>query len=271
MKQKRPSRNANKNNKLPAKNKGGRPTKYKPEFNEMAYELCKWGGLDDKKLAKVFKTTETTITTWKHKYPEFLLSLKQGKIEFDTDNVENALLQRALGYHHREVQYFSHNGIVTDQRITTKQYPPETGACIKWLMNRRGKDWSEKDQEKDPPIQQTINVYNLPVDDIRNIRDIVGRANQKSLEHTMSKGFYRAGLGGGGAIQPFHTRLAHRCHNRPPRSSLPQRNQQAHNQHSPKAYEILIGGSILACLGMGQAPWVQVPLYLLWGEAGLEG
>lgn len=174
------------NNSLPVKNKRGRgrPTKYKPEYNEMAYELCKWGGLDDKKLAKVFKTTETSITTWKHKYPDFLLSLKKGKIEFDTDNVENALLQRALGYQHPEVQFFSHNGIVTDERTTVKQYPPETGACIKWLMNRRGKDWSEKDQEKELPVNQTINIYNLPLEDVRNIRDIVGRANPKALEHT---------------------------------------------------------------------------------------
>lgn len=186
MNQKRPSRKVSNNNNLPVKKKRGRgqPTKYREEFNEMAYELCKWGGLDDKKLAKVFKVTEDCITKWKHRHPEFLLSLKKGKVEYDTDNVENALLQRALGYQHPEIQFFSHNGVVTDERVTTKQYPPETGACIKWLMNRRGKDWSEKDQEKDPPVNQTINIFNLPIDDIRNIRDIVGRADPKSLEHT---------------------------------------------------------------------------------------
>lgn len=183
---KRPSRKVNKNNNLPIKEKRGkgRPTKYKPEFNERAYELCRWGGVGDVILAKAFKTSKVSINAWKHQYPDFLNSLKKGKIEYDTDNVESALLQRALGYHHQEVQFFSHNGIVTDQRETTKQYPPETGACIKWLMNRRGKDWSERDQEKELPTNQTINIYNLPLEDVRNIRDIVRRADPKTLKHS---------------------------------------------------------------------------------------
>jgi hypothetical protein len=183
MKQKRPSRNTNKNNKLPAKNKGGRPTKYKPEFNEMAYELCKWGGLDDKKLAKVFKTSEVSINAWKHKHPDFLKSLCDGKREFDTDNVEASFLQEALGYEYVEVS------TVDGPRGRTvshhQKWARGNGSNAKnWLAVRRPKIWGSQIPEKDPPIQQTINVYNLPVDDIRNIRDIVGRANQKSLEHT---------------------------------------------------------------------------------------
>jgi hypothetical protein len=181
---KRPSRKTSNNNNLSVKkkNKGGRPTKYDPKFDEMAYELCKWGGLDDKKLAKVFKVSEETINVWKHRYPEFLKSLKKGKREFDTDNVEEALLRRAKGYDIPDMEYFSHRGIVTDQRERIKHIPPDTGACIWWLKVRRGKEWSEKDPEKDPPTTQTINIYNLPLEDVRNIRDIVGRANQKSLE-----------------------------------------------------------------------------------------
>jgi hypothetical protein len=121
----------------------GRPTEYREEFNEQAEKLCTIFGACDKKLGKFFKVSKTTITNWKSTYPEFLASIKKGKDIFDAENVEASLLERACGYQHEEIKYFAHEGVVTDERVVIKQYPPETTAAIFWLKNRHPDRWKD--------------------------------------------------------------------------------------------------------------------------------
>ena len=72
----------------------GRPSKYNSKVHpSMAKILCELGATDQK-LIEAFGISETTLTTWKNKHPEFLASLKRGKAEIDKQ-VENALLRRA--------------------------------------------------------------------------------------------------------------------------------------------------------------------------------
>ena len=75
-----------------------RPPKYKPEYNKIVYEMCKKNGYTDKQLANLLSVNPDTITEWKKVYPEFSVSLKSGKDEFDTEVVEKTLLKRASGY-----------------------------------------------------------------------------------------------------------------------------------------------------------------------------
>ena len=56
----------------------GRPTEYKPEYDEQAYNYCLLGATD-KQLATFFDVSEQTINAWKHKHPSFLESLRRGK------------------------------------------------------------------------------------------------------------------------------------------------------------------------------------------------
>lgn len=136
----------------------GRPTKYKEEYNLVAENACKYNGFDDKKLAKLFDTTEVTINAWKKEHPEFLKSIKRGKDKHDVEKVEISLLQRALGYEHEEIIFFSHKGVVTDQRTVIKHYPPDTAAAFIWLKNRHPERWKDK---------QTIEHEGLTVNIIR--------------------------------------------------------------------------------------------------------
>lgn len=119
----------------------GRPTKYEPSFNKQVVKLCRLGATD-KEIADFFNVCEKTINNWKTDYPEFLQSIKKGKIEADM-KVANSLFKRATGYEHKEDKIFNANGeplIVP----TIKHYPPDPTAIIFWLKNRQPNTWRDK-------------------------------------------------------------------------------------------------------------------------------
>jgi len=120
---------------------GGRPDKYDVKYNEQVFKLCLLGATD-KQIADFFGVCEKTINNWKKKEPEFLQSLKKGKMQADAE-IASALYHRAKGYSHPEDKIFNDNGsslIVP----TTKHYPPDTGAAFIWLKNRAG--WKDKQE-----------------------------------------------------------------------------------------------------------------------------
>jgi hypothetical protein len=125
-----------------ATHRGGRPTAYKPEYAKEAYEYCAIFGADDKMLAKKFGVAESTLYLWKQQHPEFSEALKRGKDEFDTQNVEQSLLKRAMGY-----------------TLDGKHYPADTTACIFWLKNRQPRKWRDK-QELEHTGELRINIVN---------------------------------------------------------------------------------------------------------------
>ena len=129
--------------KTPAKKKGagGRPSKFKPEFQTLARQFAELGATDAQ-MAKNFGVTEQTFNNWKKTHPEFFESLKDGKTIAD-DAVEQSLFHRATGYSHPEDKILSTKfGVETIPTI--KHYPPDTTACIFWLKNRRGGEWRDK-------------------------------------------------------------------------------------------------------------------------------
>lgn len=118
----------------------GQPTKYKDEYAKQAYKLCLLGSTDED-MADFFEVSKSTINNWKHDYPEFLDSIKRGKISADA-NVASRLYKRAIGYEHDEDKIFNNNGeplIVP----TTKHVQPDTTAAIFWLKNRQPKMWRD--------------------------------------------------------------------------------------------------------------------------------
>ena len=57
--------------------------------------------------------------------------------------VAEKLYQRAKGHKHPETKVFCKDGkIVTYE--ATKHYPPDTGAAIIWLKNRRSNTWRDR-------------------------------------------------------------------------------------------------------------------------------
>lgn len=126
------------------KNKGGRPSRYRPEYDEQARKLCMLGYVD-KRLADFFGVSEMTINEWKKRHPSFLSALRAGK-EGPNMEVASALYQRAVGYSHPEVDIKVVNGTIVQTKLT-KHYPPDTAAAALWLTNREPDLWKAKRAE----------------------------------------------------------------------------------------------------------------------------
>ena len=127
---------------------------YREIYPEQAYKLALLGAIDTE-LADFFGVCEDTIHEWKKVFPEFSESIKRGKLQADAEVAEK-LFHRAKGYSHAEVKVFCHEGKITTHEVT-KHYPPDTGAAMAWLKNRRKKDWRDShdfltDGEKIAPV-----------------------------------------------------------------------------------------------------------------------
>ena len=118
-----------------------RPTDYRQEYAEQARKLCLLG-FTDKQLAVFFGVNESTINRWKHKYPEFCMSIKSGKVIADAQVVES-LYNRATGIEVTEVEVRD-DGKKKVKRVTKKHIPPDPTAQIFWLKNRQPELWRDK-------------------------------------------------------------------------------------------------------------------------------
>jgi hypothetical protein len=116
-----------------------RKTKYNPDFDKQACELCLMGATDDI-LAEFFQVHKDTINEWKRRHKSFSDSLRRGKLEADSQ-VAAALYKRALGFKIEERLY--EDGVL--HRLTKKELPPDTGAIKMWLSNRQPLLWREFD------------------------------------------------------------------------------------------------------------------------------
>ncbi len=123
------------------KKRSGRPTKYKPDFCEQAYKLCKAGAINPDLAAK-FGVAEATVSVWRKKHPEFQDAVKSGKRECD-HKVEHSLYERAMGYTHPEEKIFQQNGEIVGVTVA-KHYPPDSTSMIFWLKNRDPARWRDK-------------------------------------------------------------------------------------------------------------------------------
>lgn len=121
----------------------GRPTDYKPEYDEQAYKLCRLGAID-RDLADFFGVTEQTVNNWKNNHPTFFESIKESKADLDA-KVERSLFERATGYSHPEDKIMQNNGepVIVP---TMKHYPPDPASMIFWLKNRKPAVWRDKQE-----------------------------------------------------------------------------------------------------------------------------
>lgn len=123
---------------------GEKNSKYKPEYDEQARKLCRLGA-DDNALADFFNVAASTVNLWKKKHSTFSESLRQGKMDYDTDLIEASLAKRAKGYTVTELtkeEGTNAHGSFSKTVEREKHFPADTSAMIFWLRNRRGKDWS---------------------------------------------------------------------------------------------------------------------------------
>lgn len=123
-------------------------SKYEKNFPERA-EAYMNEGHTEAELAKHLGVSNSTLAVYKNKYPDFLDAIKKGKVQTD-ENVENALLKRAMGYEYEEVrkEYIEDEEGNQTGRVRVirqiKQVQPDTTAQIFWLKNRRPDDWRDR-------------------------------------------------------------------------------------------------------------------------------
>jgi hypothetical protein len=130
----------------------GRPSRYKPEYVNMAKHAARLGATDAD-LAKIFGVSDATIDNWKAQHLDFLGSLKAGKEEAD-DRVEQSLYQRAVGYSFNSEKIFCNkDGEVTRVPII-EHVPPDVTAQIFWLKNRDPAHWRDAWQ-----VEHTLGKY----------------------------------------------------------------------------------------------------------------
>ncbi len=120
---------------------GGRPSKYKPEYADLARKFGLLGATNED-LGRMFEVDVTTIDRWIASKPEFCGALKEGR-EVADQHVAERLFKRATGYEHSAVKIMAYEGQSFEHEYVEK-YPPDTTAAIFWLKNRRPDLWRDK-------------------------------------------------------------------------------------------------------------------------------
>lgn len=142
-----------KNNQISVGNNGGAESLYIPEFHPrqvLKYALL---GLTDKQMADLFSISEATFNNWKNEFPEFLESIRAGKMDADA-NVASTLYKRALGHTQKrkvafKVKDYDHKDrqIERVEVVETEEYfPPSDQAINLWLGNRQRSKWGSKSE-----------------------------------------------------------------------------------------------------------------------------
>jgi hypothetical protein len=119
----------------------GRPTKYRPEYDELAFKFCLLGATNDR-LAEMFEVDPSTIDLWIATHESFSGSVKKGRVQADAE-IAHSLYHRGKGYSHPDVHISNFQGEITKTDIT-KHYPPDTAAAFIWLKNRA--NWKDKQE-----------------------------------------------------------------------------------------------------------------------------
>lgn len=155
------------------KNKGGRPTKYKKEYNNQAFELCLLGCTNEE-LAEYFDVDPATIYRWINEYKEFRDTVNLAKLEADA-KVAKALYSRALGCTVKKQQAVKIKiGDTEEIQIVDleTELPPDVGAAKFWLTNRQRSKWKDRqDEDEQTEGKVTTLVLNINTDGTPDLPD----------------------------------------------------------------------------------------------------
>lgn len=142
-------------------NKRGRPTKFKEEYIQEAKELTLLG-YDSVRLAKHFGVHPSTFEEWKAKNKSFRETIQDAKDRYDSAQVENSLLKRAVtGYTITEVKVEEDREGRKKTTKTTREVPADTRAQMFWLSNRNPNRWRNKSK-----VEVEVNESPLSIQDL---------------------------------------------------------------------------------------------------------
>lgn len=163
----------------------GRPSEYRDEYAQIAFNLCLLG-FTREKLAEVFSVDVRTIYRWQSEHDEFCQALFKGGAVAD-GAVALSLYERAKGFSHPDEEI----KVIDDQVVRVpvlKQYAPDTGAARLWLTNRQPFIWKNKVEVVEPPVISRIDkealdaVYSTALKQAEDNRSaMIGRAERLGL------------------------------------------------------------------------------------------
>lgn len=140
----------------------GRPTLYKPEYDEQAHNHCLLGATNAG-LAELFGVASRTIDRWIADVPSFAKAVRDGRAIAD-GRVARSLYERAVGYRQPVDRIVVVRGEAKAINVTV-QHPPDTQACIFWLRNRCRPNWNGRpaavaveDAEKTAALLATLDA-----------------------------------------------------------------------------------------------------------------
>lgn len=134
----------------------GRPRTYREGYDILARKL-RLAGLSVERIADILEVCPGDLYDWVNTIPEFRQAWVEGGEVADA-NVAAALYHRAIGYSHdAEKISITKEGDV-HRAAYIEHYPPDTGACERWLLNRQPDKWKNISQMRltdgsDQPLQ----------------------------------------------------------------------------------------------------------------------
>ena len=132
-------------------------------------------GLDQSQIAHNLGISIDTLISYKKKYKRFSDALERGK-EVTDQEVENALLKRALGSSYTEViETKDSSGKTKTVRVITREVPGDVTAQIFWLKNRKPNEWRDKrdvEMDADTDLNITIDYSDLSIEELKEIAEI---------------------------------------------------------------------------------------------------
>lgn len=175
---------------------GGRPSIYDPlRFPHIGYVLCKERGFTNEELARVFDVSTKTVNQWMWQKPEFKKAVRRGRDEYDSENIEQALKKKALGYDYVEKHVtrtkivgkipdgadISVPAIVTTE--ITKHVQPDPRSIFYWLQNRQPDRWKHTMHIKvdavpdgDEVEEQEMDIEDMSVEELRALQAMATKA-----------------------------------------------------------------------------------------------
>jgi hypothetical protein len=128
----------------------GRPSTFKPEYTEIAYDLSLLG-FSDQRIAKNLRVSLNALAQWKRDFPVFGEAFANGRERAD-GKVARSLFERATGYSHPDIHISAaKDGSVIITPII-KRYPPDTSAANFFLANRQRELWRRD------PVAGDVNI-----------------------------------------------------------------------------------------------------------------
>jgi|GEM_PF-1421103 len=139
----------------------GRPTDYQQKYDHLAYTLVKVHGLTIEQLAEVLRTNVPCIKRWRDTYPNFNMSIKKGRDEFDGHEIKKSLKARATGMKitekskkYKRTPIYEGKGDkqkivdwemkLVEETVNNKVLAPDVGAIAWWQKNRDPGEWRDR-------------------------------------------------------------------------------------------------------------------------------